>query len=140
MEAVGKIFKIMPEQSGEGRNGRWVRQEFVIETEDQFPRKICFSMWGEDKVAGLKQLALGEKVVVSFNAESREFNDRWYTDLRCWKLDKQVTQSVTGSSNTGWPPQNTQSYQANSAPQTESIPENDFGSNSPLDPDDDLPF
>ena len=97
LEVSGKVFKLLQEQSGEGKNGRWVKQEFVIETEDQFPKKICFSSWG-DKVAEVKKLAEGDAVEVSFNVESREYNDRWYTDLRAWKIVKSGSQPSNNQS------------------------------------------
>lgn len=87
LEINGKVFKILQEQSGEGKNGRWVKQDFVIETDDQFPKKVCFSSWG-DKVAEVKKMAEGDTLTVSFNVESREYNGRWYTDLRAWKIAK----------------------------------------------------
>ena len=87
LEVVGKITGLLPEQSGQGKNGRWVKQEFIIETNDQYPKKICFSCWG-DKVADIKKLGIGDVVTVSFNPESREFNGRWYTELRAWKIGK----------------------------------------------------
>lgn len=87
LEIEGKVFKVLPEQSGEGRNGTWVKQEFVIETTDQYPKKICFSVWG-DKTDMVKTLKIGENLKVSFNVESREFKEKWYTDLRAWKIDK----------------------------------------------------
>ncbi len=92
LEISGKVVKLLQEQSGEGKNGRWVKQEFVIETDDQFPKKVCFSTWG-DKVAEVKKLSDGEVVTVSFNVESREYNNRWYTDLRAWKIAKSGNQS-----------------------------------------------
>ena len=87
LEIKGKIVKILPEQRGQGKNGEWVKQEFVIETMDQYPKKACFSTWG-DKTANIKQLLQGDEVTVSFNIESREYNERWYTDLRAWKIIK----------------------------------------------------
>ena len=54
---------------------------------DQYPKKICFSVWG-DKTAEVKQLTVGEDVTVSFNLESREYNQRWYTEARAWKIEK----------------------------------------------------
>ncbi len=86
-EIEGKIIKILPEQTGEGKFGKWIKQEFIIETLDQYPKKVCFSTWG-DKTDSLKHLKEGESVVISFNPESREYNDRWYTDLRAWKIVK----------------------------------------------------
>lgn len=85
LEVSGKVLQILQEQSGEGKNGRWVKQDFVIETEEQFPKKVCFSTWG-DKAAEVKKLSAGDSIIVSFNVESREYNGKWYTDLRAWKI------------------------------------------------------
>jgi len=101
LELSGKVFALLQEQSGEGKNGRWVKQDFVIETADQFPKKVCFSSWG-DKVAELKQLKSGDEVTISFNPESREFNGKWYTDLRAWKISK--TSAATAGSTSELPP------------------------------------
>lgn len=86
LELSGKVIQILPEQSGTGKNGNWLKQDFIIETEEQFPRKICFSAWGE-KVSAVKALKAGLNIKVFFNVESREFNGRWYTDLRMWKME-----------------------------------------------------
>ncbi len=86
LEISGKVMLILPEQTGTGKNGQWSRQDFVIETEEQYPRKVCFSAWGE-KTALIKGLQKDAAVKVSFNVESREFNGKWYTDLRIWKID-----------------------------------------------------
>jgi hypothetical protein len=86
LEITGKVITLLPEQTGAGKNGNWVKQDFVIETTEQYPKKVCFSAWG-DKAAQIKTLQTGQVVKVSFNAESREFNGKWYTDLRIWKLE-----------------------------------------------------
>ncbi len=85
-EVLGKVLQVMQPVTGEGRNGAWKKQEFLIETNDQYPKKVIFSVWG-DKVSMLNSLTPGIEVKVSFNPESREFNGRWYTDLRAWKID-----------------------------------------------------
>ncbi len=85
-ELTGKVFQVLPEQTGTGRNGQWSRQDFIVETQEQYPKKVCFSAWG-DKVSLLKTFKAEDIVKVSFNIESREFNGRWYTDLRVWKID-----------------------------------------------------
>lgn len=87
LEITGTLKKIMSEVTGEGKFGKWIKQEFVLETKDQYPKKICFSAWG-DKTDALKNLKEGETITVSFNPESREYNERWYTDLRAWKIVK----------------------------------------------------
>ncbi len=104
LEITGKIIKILPEQRGQGKNGEWVKQEFVIETMDQYPKKACFSAWG-DKTANIKQLLQGDEVTVSFNIESREYNERWYTDLRAWKIVK-GTQPASDQNMNDMPPIN----------------------------------
>ena len=87
LEIDGKIVKIMSELSGESKFGRWMKQEFVIETNERYPKKICFTAWG-DTTDIIKKLNEGDGVKVSFNPESREYNERWYTDLRAWKIEK----------------------------------------------------
>ena len=89
LEIAGKLLQILPEQTGTGKNGQWNKQDFIIETQEQYPRKVCFSAWG-DKASIVKNLRSGSMVSVSFNAESREFNGKWYTDLRAWKIESQV--------------------------------------------------
>jgi len=88
LELTGKLIQVMPEQSGTGKAGPWTKQEFIIETQDQYPRKVCFNFWNE-KAGVLKTLQEGDIVKVSFNAESRDYNGRWYTDLKAWKLESQ---------------------------------------------------
>jgi len=94
LEVSGKVILILSEQTGTGKNGPWSKQDFVIETEEQYPRKVCFSAWGE-KVSMIKELKTGTPVKVSFNVESREFNGKWYTDLRLWKIETQETADRT---------------------------------------------
>lgn len=86
LELSGKVVQVLSEQTGTGKNGQWSKQDFIIETEEQYPRKVCFSAWGE-KVSMIKSLKAGTQVKVSFNVESREFNGKWYTDLRLWKIE-----------------------------------------------------
>jgi hypothetical protein len=87
LELSGKVIQILAAQTGTGKNGQWSKQDFIIETEEQYPRKVCFSAWGE-KVSLISDLKAGIAVKVSFNVESREFNGRWYTDLRIWRIEK----------------------------------------------------
>ncbi|WP_020598745.1 DUF3127 domain-containing protein [Spirosoma panaciterrae] len=87
LELVGKLIKVLPEVTGQGRNGAWNKQEFVIETLDsQYPKKVCMTAWG-DKANDLKQFAEGDTLKATFSAESREYNDRWYTELRAFRIE-----------------------------------------------------
>ncbi|HEY0680055.1 MAG TPA: DUF3127 domain-containing protein [Chitinophagaceae bacterium] len=86
MQLTGKVLQLLPMQSGTAKNGStWKKQEFIVETEGQFPKKVCFSMWGDR----INETALqpGNTLKIDFDAESREYNGRWYTDLRAWKVE-----------------------------------------------------
>lgn len=88
LSVKGKVEQILKSESGVSRAGKeWKKQEFVIETDEQFPRKVCFTLFG-DKVDLLKGLAAGQEVEVSFNLDSREYNGRWFTNVNAWKIDK----------------------------------------------------
>lgn len=95
MEIQGKIVQVLPLQSGEGRNGPWKKQEFVIETEGQYPKKICISMWGDRIDDAVIQE--GNEVTASIDIESREYNGRWYTDVKAWKLEGSATAAPASS-------------------------------------------
>jgi len=86
MEIQGKIIAILPIQTGQGKNGTWRSQDYVLETADQYPKKVCFNLFG-DKIDQFP-IAIDETVNVSFDVESREYNGRWYTTVRAWKVDK----------------------------------------------------
>ncbi|MBQ3673001.1 MAG: DUF3127 domain-containing protein [Paludibacteraceae bacterium] len=88
MEVVGKIVSVLPEQSGIGKNGNpWKVQPYVLETVEQYPRKVHFEVFGEERI---KQYPceVDQLVTVSFDIESREFNGRWYTSIRAWKIQQ----------------------------------------------------
>ena len=118
MEIKGRIIQILPLQSGESKTGStWRKQDYVLETIETYPKKVCFNLWG-DKIDqfGPNQ---DEDVTVHFDIESREYNGRWYTDVKAWKIDR----TVGGN--------DSPSQQMNDTPP----PPVDFG-----EMDDDLPF
>ncbi len=86
MDISGRLIKILPEVRGESQRGPWVRGGFVIETDDTYPRQIAFTLFGEDRIAMLNGLVMNAPVMVTFSPESREYQDRWYTDLRCIRV------------------------------------------------------
>lgn len=141
MEIIGKLFKKLQEQNGESARGLWVKMEFVIETQDQFPKQVCFSLWGEDKVAVVRNMQLGSEMKVYFSPESKEFNGRWYTDLRCFRIDvlgavNQIQQQATQQTTQGQA-----SQQGNANPAT-NVQGAMFDNNKEPEDDDnqDLPF
>lgn len=86
MEFEGTVYKIMPVTKGTSARGEWQRQDIVFEYNDggQFSRKICVTFFNRpDDVARLRE---GAAYNVSVNIESREYNGRWYTDIRAWRL------------------------------------------------------
>ena len=103
MEITGKIVDILPLQSGEGKNGTWKKQEFILETPGQYPKKVCISIWG-DKIDQFN-LNTGETVNVSIDVESREFKGRWYTDVRAWKVEQPVAGGQPGPETDIIPPE-----------------------------------
>ena len=89
MEISGKIIAVLPQASGQGKNGVWRSQDYVLETNingEQYPRKVCFNLFNDriDKFP----LAIDDVVNVSFDIESREYNGRWYTSVKAWKVEK----------------------------------------------------
>jgi len=85
MQLTAKLTQLLPLQTGTGKNGQWKKQEFIVETEGQFPKKVCVSIWG-DKIND-SQLQIGNHLKIDFDIESREYNGRWYTDVKAWKIE-----------------------------------------------------
>ena len=86
MEVSGKIIEMLTVKSGQSANGEWRKQEYILETETQYPKKICFMVWG-DKIDDFN-IQQGENLEVSIDLESREYNGRWYTDIKAWKVSR----------------------------------------------------
>ncbi len=93
-QITAKIIKILPAQTGTGKNGTWIKNEFVVETMDQYPKKVCISAWG-DLASNIDSYSIGEKVTVHYNPESREYNERWFTELRAWKIERDGAAKVS---------------------------------------------
>lgn len=88
MDIVGKIIQVLPEQSGMSKTGNpWKVQSYVLETQEQYPRKVCFEIFGEDRIKN-NPCKVDDVVTVSFDIESREFNGRWYTSIRAWRIQQ----------------------------------------------------
>ena len=87
LELEGTIRQKMGVQSGTSARGPWAKQEFVVDFPDgNFTSQACFTAWGQDKVQELDKYQVGDRVKVSFNLKSREFNGRWYNDLQIWRI------------------------------------------------------
>ena len=90
-EINGKIIAVLPIATGEGKNGTWKSQDYVLETGGQYPKKVCFNLFG-DKIDQFP-IAIDEEIKVSYDVESREYNGRWFTTIRAWKVEKEAVAS-----------------------------------------------
>ena len=134
MELEGRIVRKLNVQTGTSARGAWAKQEFILEyQEGNFPSQVCMNVWGDDKVRELDKYQVGDKVKVSVNLSSREYNGRWYTDVRAWRIEP-ANAPVQGYDYA----QSAGAYSAPmSAPQSAPAPSVDDMS-SPVE--DDLPF
>ena len=95
MEISGKTIAVLDLVTGTSKAGKaFQKREFVIETAGQYPKKVCFQLFG-DKVNDCPNV--GEEVKVSFDPESREWNDKWFTQLNAWKVERQGMQQPAQS-------------------------------------------
>jgi hypothetical protein len=85
MQLTAKLVQLLPLQTGTGKNGQWKKQDIILETEGQYPKKVCVSIWGDKINESL--LKPGSMLTISFDVESREYNGRWYTDVKAWKVE-----------------------------------------------------
>lgn len=87
LEIEGKIKTKLTPRSGSSARGGWTSQDFVVEYQDgNYPADACITAFGEEKVRDLERFQVGDAVKVSFNVRAREFNGRWYNDLRLWRI------------------------------------------------------
>ena len=99
LEITAKLISLASVQTGEGKNGQpWIRQDFIVETEEQYPKKVCISAWGDSSKV-IQAIKLQSLIKVSFSMESREFNGKWYTSVRALRIDV-----LNGGSNEGGQP------------------------------------
>ena len=134
MEIVGKVVGLGNFSDGTSARGAWRKQELIIETIEQFPKKVCLVCWG-DRVAEAQNFVVGQTIKAQISIESREFNGKWYSDVRPFRFDIEMPQQTqqTQQMPQQQPMQQTQEFvtpQAN-VPVTEYF-ESDNG--------DDLPF
>ncbi len=114
LEISGRIIQKLNKTEGISKAGKpWSKQEFVIETQETYPKKVMISTMN-DKVNDLERFKENDDVTVSLNIESREYNGRWYTDVRAWKIQGQ---GATASSPESDPfhPDNEPSFTTDSA-------------------------
>ena len=87
MELQGKVIAVLPERSGVSARGEWKAQSFVIETHEQYPKKLCFDVFGADRLAQFN-IQSGEEILVSFDLDAHEYNGRWFNSVRAWNIQR----------------------------------------------------
>jgi Domain of unknown function (DUF3127) len=108
MDLQGRLIKKLDPVTGTGKNGEWRKQDIVIETLTEYPKKVCLTIWG-DKI-DLNQYELGDQVHAFIEIESREWNNKWYTDVKAWRMEKMGATANPGEDFSQVPPvdQNTE--------------------------------
>lgn len=130
----GVVRELLPIQQGEGRNGPWKKQQFILEVGDgQYPKHICIMVWG-DKIEQFR-ISEGETITAFVNIESREYNGRWYTDVKAWRVEKQSAEGAAPPPAENYPPDE---FFAPDQPQ-QPIDQSSDASAEPFESDD-LPF
>ncbi len=102
MEFEGKVIQLLPKTEGTSARGPWQRQDVLFEMVQEFSRKLCVTFFNKpDDVAKLR---VGELYTVSVNVESREYNGRWYTDVRAWRIQAKQPAAATEAPMDDFPP------------------------------------
>lgn len=87
MEIKGKLVaKMQPTRGTSSQGKEWVKQDFIVETQETYPKKVCITGMG-NKSEELNKYNVGDSVKVSVNIESREYNGKWYTNVNVWKIE-----------------------------------------------------
>jgi hypothetical protein len=85
-ELRAKMIKTLPIQTGKGKNGDWQKQDFVVETYESYPKKVCLTIWNE-RLSQINGVEEGDELRVSFGVSSREYNEKWYSDLTAFSVE-----------------------------------------------------
>ena len=87
MELQGRVIVVMEPREGTSARGPWKSQQSVIETHDQYPKKLVFDIFGADRI---DQFAIkaGEEIIVSFDVDAHEYNGRWFNNIRAWNIQR----------------------------------------------------
>ena len=86
MEIIGKVVRLGNLVEGTSARGPWRKQELIIETEEQYPRTVCLICW-TNQINEIQKFAPGQTIKAQIDLSSREFNGKWYTDVRVWRFD-----------------------------------------------------
>ena len=106
MELSGKVIAVLEPRGGVSKTGNeWKVQEYVIETPGTYPRRMCFEVFGADKIQQFN-IQVGEELNVFFDIDAREWQNRWFNSLRAWKVERVGNASQTSPGAGSFPPVN----------------------------------
>ena len=109
---TGVVIAVLPERSGTSQRGEWKSQSFVIETQEQYPKHLCFEVFGADRIAQFN-IKGGETITVQFDIDARQYQDRWFNSIKAWNVIRTGQQApVQGGYNVGNPQTGAQAAQA----------------------------
>jgi hypothetical protein len=83
----GRIIAVMQMKTGTSQKGTWASQEYVLETHDLYPQKVCFEVFGTEKIQQFN-IQMNDEVDIMYNFDAREFKGRWYNTIRAWSVFK----------------------------------------------------
>lgn len=122
MEIKGKIIVVLPERGGVSQAGKeWMTQEYVLETEDRYPRKMSFSVFGAERIAQFN-IKLGEVLTVKFDIDCKEYNGRWYNSITAWKVEREEMPAETSAPAVPPPSSDIFNQQQNDEPKKDDLP------------------
>lgn len=115
MEIQGKVIAVLPERSGVSARGEWKSQTYVIETQEQYPKKMAFDVFGADRIANFG-IQLDEVINVSFDIDAHEYQGRYFNQIRAWDVVHQAQQApVQGGQSSAQAAQQAMASSANAA-------------------------
>ena len=85
MQLTAKLTQLLPIQTGTGKNGEWKKQDIIVETDGQYPKKVCISIWGD--IINEGQLQIGNLLNIDFDIESKDYNGKWFTNIKAIKIE-----------------------------------------------------
>lgn len=122
MEIKGKIIAVLPERCGVSQAGKeWMTQEYVLETEDRYPRKMMFSVFGRDRIEQF-DIRVGDVITVKFDIDCKEYNGRWYNSITAWKVEREEMPAETASPAVPPPSSDIFNQQQNDVPKNDDLP------------------
>lgn len=97
MDITGRIIAVLPERGGiSQRSGaEWKAGSYVLETQEQYPKKVCFDVFGADRIQQFN-IQVGEMLTVSFDIDAHEYNGRWFNSIRAFRVDRNIQPAPVG--------------------------------------------